>query len=295
LYCGTIEGDSGQLTELVSEADVVVHVASSSKPPLAAQDPLGDVERTLKPALEVLKIVSSFPRKRLFVASSGGTVYGNPEAIPTPEDHPLRPETPYAITHAAVEQYVTFYQRAYGIRAIRVRFSNVFGPGAVGVGHQGVIGTWLRNVALGEPLVVSTNLAIKRDFVHVTDAVSAVRFLIEGFPSHDVYNVGGGASLSLGEVLRAVAAVTGAEPELQGSEDGTQHATRHIPITLLDASRIEREAGWRPQVPFLEGVHETWEWTRGAATKHQPLNDFSRRQDGVLDRETSTVQPQLPE
>lgn len=271
IYEGEIDRTSELLPELIASADIVVHLASSSKPPVAAQDPIRDVRQMIEPALVVLEHLRPHPRTRLFLASSGGTVYGNPERIPTPEDHPLRPATPYAISHAAVEQYAAFYARTSGFRAVCIRLSNVFGPGELGHGGQGVVGTWLGRFAVREPLIISTDLEVKRDFLHVTDAAAALALLIEQRPRRDVYNVGGGRSISLREVAEAVAVVTGFEPELSRASDRAAHATGDIPITLLDTSRIAGELGWAPTVSFLDGVRCTWEWIQAhsSAAPHQ--------------------------
>jgi UDP-glucose 4-epimerase len=262
---GDVEIDSRVLADLVAGADEVVYLASSSKPPTAAANPLLDVEQTIKPALAVFQHLASHPDKRLFIASSGGTVYGNPETVPTPERHPLRPATPYAISLAALEHYAEFYARTFGFRAVRLRFSNVFGPGESGRAGQGVVGTWLLHVARDEPVEISTDLELKRDFLFVGDAVCALADLVDGSPRRDVYNVGGGVSISLGEVLQAVRVVTGRDPEVVVRQQGV-HPTCHIPMTLLDTSRIVSDTSWTPEVPFVEGVRRTWEWIRRQKT-----------------------------
>jgi UDP-glucose 4-epimerase len=259
---GEVARSNALLAELIGASDVVVHSASSSKPPVAADDPLSDLRSTVEPALAVMSLAASYHGKRVFFASSGGTVYGNPDALPTPEDHPLRPATPYAISHVAVEQYAAFYASTRGLTTVRLRFSNVFGPGELGHGRQGIVGHWLRRSAAGLPLLVSTGLDVKRDFLYVTDAVAALALLVERSPRHGVYNVGGGATISLSEVARAVATVTGMKSEFISDPDAAVHATSNIPMTFLDSSRIAGETGWQPAVSFVDGVRRTWDWVR---------------------------------
>jgi UDP-glucose 4-epimerase len=268
IHTGSIEHDRTALAGLVERAEVVVHAASSSKPPSAAVDPIGDIQHALVPSLRVLEMVARLGRQRLVLCSSGGTIYGNPSVVPTPETHPLRPATPYAITHAALEHYADFYERERGLEVIRARFSNIFGPGEMGRGNQGVIGTWLHEIASGEAPVVVSDLEIRRDFLYVDDAASAVGALIDVRPVPGAYNVGSGVSISLAEVLGTIAEATGvrAAPIVRAT---SRHATGYIAVTQLDTRKIQESTGWTARTSFADGVRQTWAWIqyRGLADR----------------------------
>jgi UDP-glucose 4-epimerase len=257
---GIVEREAGLLDELVEGTDCVIHLASSSRPPIARADPLADLESTVVPALAVMeRVARAGGATRLFLASSGGTIYGNPEVLPTPEDHLLRPTTPYAITSVMLEHYGHFYALTQGLPLTIMRFANVYGPGQTGAGGQGVIGTWLRQLASGEAPVVLADLRIQRDFLYVDDAARAVAALVEATAT-GTYNIGSGATVALHEVVDAIQSVTGHSLDLAGGTLGGRHATADILATQLDTTAIRATTGWEPHVDLPDGIRRTWEW-----------------------------------
>lgn len=74
-----------------------------------------------------MESVKNFPIKKIVLASSGGTVYGEPEYLPIDEDHPLKPLSPYGITKVSLENYLYFYKKKYGIDYVVCRYSNPYG------------------------------------------------------------------------------------------------------------------------------------------------------------------------
>lgn len=265
VHVGVVERDAGLLAELIEGADCVVHLASSSRPPIARGDPIADLEQTVVPALAVMeRLAHTGGSRRLFFASSGGTIYGNPEVLPTPEDHPLRPTTPYAITSVALEHYAHFYARAHGLEVTTMRFSNVYGPGQIGVGRQGVIGTWLRQLVNGEAPLVFADLDLRRDFVYVDDAAAAAVALIDRAPA-GTFNIGSGTATSLGDVLEAIEDATGRKLRPATGPISARHATADIVATQLDTTAIRRATGWSPAVGLVEGIQRTWEWMQAEA------------------------------
>jgi UDP-glucose 4-epimerase len=213
------------------------------------------------PALTVMQLVSEHgSSKQVVMCSSGGTVYGNPRELPTPESHPFQPTTPYAITHVALEHYLDYFRRSHDVEAVTLRFANVYGPGEFGRGGQGVIGTWLRQVAIGDRPVVVGGLAVSRDFVYIEDAARAVSAAIERGQSGRAYNVGSNTTTSLLDVLDVLRAVTCVEIEPTPGMSTLDHGGNAIPTTLLDSTLIADHTGWSASVPLAEGVERAWRW-----------------------------------
>lgn len=261
VHIGRIESETELLEELVDAADCVVHLASSSRPPLAARAPVVDVEQTITPALIVMQLVARCAgSKMLLSCSSGGTVYGIPNRFPTPETHPLQPTTPYAITHVALEHYLDYYRRAHGLECITMRFANVYGPGELGRGGQGVIGTWLRQIAIGERPVLLESTSVSRDFIFISDAASAVTALIDNGRPGTAYNVGSNTTTSLLDLLEVVRSVTAATIEPAPGSPASDYSASLIPMTHLDTTLIREHAGWEPTVGLEDGIARTWTW-----------------------------------
>lgn len=253
-------GTGGALAERVRDADAVLCLAGSSTPSVAAADPDGALLGSLAPVLAVLETAHDAGVSRIVIASSGGTIYGDGATTPTPEDHPLRPSSLHGVNYVAVEGFADFYRREEGMDVTVLRFSNVFGPGAEPRRGQGVIAAWLRALALGRQPVLIGPDTVRRDFVYVTDAAEATLAALTAAP--DTYNVGGGGSVALGDLLLRIGETTGREIEV----DRRPGRGVDLPVTHLDISRIRAATGWEPRVSLAEGLSATWNWETGTAT-----------------------------
>ena len=112
-------------------------------------------------------------RRLLYVASS--TCYGVPDSYPTPEDAPIRPQFPYALTKHMGEELVLHWGRTYDLPVIVLRFFNVYGPRARTSGTYGaVFGVFLAQMLAGKPLTIVGDGTQTRDFTFVSDVVDAM-------------------------------------------------------------------------------------------------------------------------
>jgi UDP-glucose-4-epimerase GalE len=209
---------------------------------------------------------------RLFVFSSTCAVYGQPAELPLREAHATFPLSPYGQTKLAVEQALPHFERAYGVRSVRLRYFNAAGAdseGALGEDHAPevhVIPRALEAARNGTPFRIfgddypTPDGTCVRDYVHVEDLADAhVRALVhlEGGGASATYNVGTGRPASVREVLAAVERVTG-RPVLRH----TAPRRPGDPAALYaSGARIRDELGWVPQRPSLETiVADAWRW-----------------------------------
>lgn len=244
------------LSEAIAGVDEVLCLAGSSTPAIAAADPAGALAGSVLPTLDALIAAGEADVRRVVVASSGGTVYGAWAPLPTPEDAPLEPSSLHGVNSLAVEAFVDFFRRERGIEATTLRFSNVYGPGAEPRRGQGVIAAWCRALALGRPITIIGSEAARRDFAFVGDAARAVELALDA-PA-GVYNVGGGGSVSIAELIDHLREGTGTSPEIErlpGREVD-------VPNTELDISRFRAATGWAPETGLTEGIAATWRWER---------------------------------
>lgn len=105
--------------------DIIIYLAATSNVATSIEDVFGDINSSLF-FLISWKVLKIFVLK-IILASSGGTVYGEPEYLPIDEKHPLRPLSPYGITKVSLENYLYFYKRKYGIDYVVCRYSNPYG------------------------------------------------------------------------------------------------------------------------------------------------------------------------
>jgi UDP-glucose 4-epimerase len=259
-----VEGEialSTALEDEVGAAGVVFYTAGSSTPSASALDPVGSLTGSVVPAVAALELVRRAGKGRAVFASSGGTIYGCPTELPTPEQAALEPISLHGLHALSMERYVRFFAERHSLDAVILRFSNVYGPGQLARRSQGVIAAWLRAVAAGEPVVLFGDGSVRRDFVYVDDAVSATMLLAANPAAAGAYNVGAGRAFSLKEVLGVVEDVVHASFAVEAREG----REIDVPVIELDYSRIQDLTGWAPTTELRDGVAASWEWLRKRA------------------------------
>ena len=255
------------------EVTAVMHFAALLAVGDSVLDPAGYYRTNVGGTLSLLDAMGSESVKQ-FVFSSTGAVYGEPMETPIPEGHPTEPINPYGETKLAIERAIPHYERAYGLRAIRLRYFNAAGAdpdGDLGEDHdpeihliplaiKAVVGGPCLKV-FGEDYATADGTCL-RDFVHVSDLAQAhIRALkaLEAGVQPAVYNVSNGRPYSVRDVIAAVERVTG--QRVPWSPVGRR---RGDPAVLFASSdKIKRELGWRPGCPDLDSIVETaWRWHR---------------------------------
>ena len=206
------------------------------------------------------------------VFSSTAAVYGTPETVPITEDSPTRPENPYGASKLLSEQSFPWYEGAYGLRSISLRYFNAAGgglDGSMGPAHEPAthLVTNALRAALGrKPFTLfgtdypTPDGSCIRDYIHVLDIagahVVALEYLRRG-GSSAAYNVGTGHGFSNLEVIEAARRISGVDfPVAEGPRRAGDPAR-----LVADASRLRQELGWSPQHSELETImRSAWLW-----------------------------------
>jgi UDP-glucose 4-epimerase len=237
-----------------TDAEVVFHLAAQADVGASVQRPAFDAAVNVVGTVNALEAARAAGTAVVF-ASTGGAIYGDVDA-PAPEDAALRPVSPYGTAKLAGEAYVDAWRRIHGLRAVSLRFANVYGPRQSSSLEGGVIAIFLEHMARGEETVVFGDGEQTRDFVHAADVVRALVAASER--DGGVFNVGTGVETSINrlhELCRAVVG-RGAPPRHDAARAGDARRS------VLDVSRAERELGWRPEVGLEDGLHSTREAVR---------------------------------
>jgi UDP-glucose 4-epimerase len=255
--------ESMDLIEALVDVEVVYHLVSATFPGTAALDPQADVRDNIVPTLDLLDAMGKFGVSRLLYLSSGGTVYGIPETVPTPESHPLRPMNSYGIVKTTIEHYIGLYSRTRGIRPVIIRPSNPYGPRQGHVGVQGVITTFLNRVARNEPIEVWGDGSVVRDYLYVEDLA---RLCVVAADSGKVgiYNGGSGVGSSILEIIEHIEQATGRvlNPVFKPARPVD------VPRSVLDMSLAMNEFEWRWTTELQNGIRQSWEWMSGVARQN---------------------------
>lgn len=249
-------GDTSLMEELLSDCSHVVHAASTSTPGSHLSDPAADGRENLLPLLSLLQQLSHHDTKPLVYLSSGGSIYGNPQALPVAETHPLNPLSYHAAGKAAAEKYLGVYaQQGHPVTILRP--SNVYGPGQLPRPGFGVIPTLLDHALQGTPVTIWGDGENIRDYLYIDDTVDAIAAVLDQ-PRSGTFNLGSGSGTSLNTLCKLVEGVTG-KPLERLRQSPRSVDVREI---VLDTRRFRDAFGCSPAVGIEQGIRNTWDWLR---------------------------------
>lgn len=244
------------LCRAVMGMDVVVHLVSTTLPKSSNDDAAYDIETNVIGTIRLLNLVKQTGVRKIIFASSGGTVYGVPQFQPIAETHPTVPICSHGIAKVTIEKYLHLYHYLYGLDYTVLRFANPYGGRQDPMSGQGAVTAFLWQMLKGEPISIWGDGTVARDYFYISDLVSAVLAAIERDPPSKIYNIAGGVSHTLNELINIMQAITGRMPIIQY----LPARKLDVPINVLDISRARKELLWQPQVPLEEGLARTWDW-----------------------------------
>lgn len=268
--------DEGALKDLFSENefDAVIHFASESLVGESVKNPDKYFRRNVSGGITLLSTMSKAGVRKM-VFSSSASVYGDPDSVPIPEDAPLRPMSPYGEGKLFIEKALGWYDRAYGLKSMSLRYFNAAGAdpsGNMGEDHDPethLIPLAMKAALLNTPFSVfgddypTPDGTCIRDYVHVTDLaeahVLALCALSEGKETSAV-NIGTGQGFSVMEIIRAIEEASGQKvPYTVGPRRPGDPAS-----LVAEAIKAKEILGWVPVHSSLREIVETaWRWHSG--------------------------------
>ena len=231
----------------------LVHLAAQVDARRSLDDPVFDAQVNILDTIRLFAAAAKAGVERIVFASSAA-VYGNPEGIPTPENSPLHPLSPYGVGKLAGEGYLSFFARRHGIAGVALRFANVYGPRQESVGEAGVVAVLCERLLAGQPATIHGDGRQTRDFVYVEDVARACELALYGPPG--VYNVATGTETDVRTLFARLAAVLrpGTLPVHGPPVAGEPRRS------ALDPSRAETTLGFRFAQELEAGLARTAEW-----------------------------------
>lgn len=252
-----IVGSAADAAVVERALDGVGHVIFSAGgllPAASEEDPERDEELTLGPVRTVLEQLRERPGIGLTYLSSGGTVYGEPEKIPVPEDAPTAPLGAYGRLHLRCEGEVLAASREHGLEARILRCATVYGEHQHPNRGQGAVVTFLHRIENGEPIDLYGGGATIRDYVYAGDVARAAIALI-GRDGPAVVNVGSGSGTSLIDLLGMVERQVGSEAQVRQHEERGFEVHQIVLDTTLLHQTVELEITDLPT-----GIARTHRW-----------------------------------
>lgn len=200
-----------------------------------------------------------------FLHVSTDEVYGSleKEAPAFTEQHRYEPNSPYSASKAASDHLVRAYHHTYGLPVLTTNCSNNYGPYHF---PEKLIPLIIHNALAGKPLPIYGDGQQIRDWLYVKDHCSAIRRVLEAGRLGETYNVGGWNEKPNLEVVHTLCAML---DELSPRADGASYASQitfvadrpgHDRRYAIDASKLERELGWKPAETFETGIRKTVRW-----------------------------------
>lgn len=192
---------------------------------------------------------------RRFVYSSSSSVYGDvTEAVD--EDAPTRPRSPYGATKLAAEHLCGVYAREFGVPCVSLRYFTVFGPGQR---PDMAFHRMVESALSGETFPLFGDGSARRDFTFVDDVVEAnIRGAVVDVPPGAVYNIGGGDSRTISQVLDDLGRIIGKPVPV--AREGRQAGDVRITAAITDRARDE--LGWTPVVEWETALSRQVDWHR---------------------------------
>ncbi len=258
--------DAAVAGPLVRDAGIVVHFAAEThvdRSILAAGE---FIQTDVFGTFVLLEAAREAPNLRRFVQISTDEVYGSvPEGLSRETDE-LRPRNPYSASKAGADRLAYSYHATHGVPVVITRASNNYGPNQF---PEKVIPLFITNAIDERPLPLYGDGLNVRDWLHVEDHCRALDLLIAEGRDGEVYNVGGGNEVPNIELTRRILQLTG-RPEslLARVADRLGHDRRYA----LDTTKL-RGLGWRPQVPFADGLAATVAWYRDNPWWWRPIKE----------------------
>lgn len=250
-----------------NKPEVIFHLAAQVDVRKSVADPIHDAMINVIGTINLLQAASEAGTRKVVFTSSGGCIYGEPDAsrLPVTEDQvylpEAMPESPYGVSKKVVLDYLRYFETVKGLDYTALALANVYGPRqepASEVGLEGqVVAIFCRKMLGGRPCTIYGDGTQTRDFVFVDDVVSAF-VAARDRGSKELINIGSGDELSVKELYGRLAELTGTrfDPIYAGARPG------ELQRIVVDPSKAGQILGWSPTVPLEEGLKHTVAWFR---------------------------------
>jgi len=256
--------NSEEINKFAKDKDVIINFAAETHVDRSIANPKPFIETNVLGTYSLLEAARK--NDKLFIHVSTDEIYGDAEGEKSfTENDILQPSNPYSATKASADHLVASYHRTYGLKCITTRCTNNFGP--FQFPEKLIPKTIIR---------ASKNLKIPlydggyqiRSWIYVIDHVEAIESLISKGKNGQVYNITAWNEISNKEVVESVLNLLGKTTNLiEKVGDRPGHDKRYS----IDASKIEKETGWKPRYKFRQALEETVQWYQNNPQWWKPL------------------------
>lgn len=271
----TLAGDITD-TEFVNTAsakvDVIVNLAALIAIPYSYSAPRSYVNTNVIGTLNICEAARNSGARLVQISTS--EVYGTPDFVPITEDHPLKPQSPYAATKVASDQLALSYFRSFDLPVTVLRPFNTYGPRQ---SMRAVIPTVLGQMVQRKPQIDIGDLSPKRDFTFVDDTANAIVKTAESSDlSGEVIQLGTGSAISIGDLIQLCAKITSYEIEVDVDVERIRPPKSEVQILLSDPAKAKRVLNWEAKTGLEAGLKKTLNWMQEHPDKVQDSTKYWR-------------------
>jgi len=231
--------------------DIVIHLVCTLVPCDGTDGLYEDIVNNLAPTVRLLENIVAVGNIRLLFLSSGGTIYGEGNAISSRESDPQHPFCKYALIKTMTEKTIELYRNQKGLDATILRLSNPYGFIRNSARTQGLIPIAVDRFLKNEKLKVWGDGRNIRDYIYIDDAIAGILAVIGYKGNAREFNIGSGIGLSINEVIQLISKRLGLK------KNPVEYTTARIcdlESNVLDISKITRCTGWRPYTDIDTGI-----------------------------------------
>lgn len=246
--------DSAAVSRALDGVDAVVHLAADTRVMDSIADPTHNFETNVVGTFKLLEAMRGAGVGRIVNASTGGAILGE---VPPPAHEEIAPKpiSPYGASKLAVEGYLSAYAGAYGMSAVSLRFSNIYGPRSY---HKGsVVAHFFKRLLKGEELTIYGDGTQVRDYLYAGDLVEGIRQALDR-PVSGVFQLGTGCPTSLNELVALIDDIVG--PEWPVRVNYAPFREGEIHTNWSDITKACAELEFEPQTSLEDGLKATWNW-----------------------------------
>ena len=260
IYPGDIRDPNG-VNKAVAGMDVVFHLAALIGIPFSYHSPDLYIDTNVKGTLNILQACRDRDVKRVLVTSTS-EVYGTARYAPINEEHHLQGQSPYSASKIAADKIAESFHLSFGLPVITARPFNTYGPRQ---SARAVIPTIISQILAGNTRIKLGSLHPTRDLNYVEDTCRGFHALATCDEAvGKTVNIGSGSEISVGDLAEMIIGLTGADIEIETTDERTRPKESEVERLLCDNRLIKDLTGWEPTVSLEEGLRRTIEWFRSA-------------------------------
>ena len=260
VFAGDIRDPHG-VKKSMEGCETVFHLAALIAIPYSYHSPDSYVDTNVKGTLNVIQAAKELGVSKV-IHTSTSEVYGTARYVPIDEKHPLQGQSPYSATKIGADQLAMSFYHSFETPVVTIRPFNTYGPRQ---SARAVIPAVIIQIAAGKRKIAVGSVHPTRDFNFIDDCVSGFAAVLESDNViGKVINIGGSNEVSIGDTIKLIAEVMGAEIEVEADESRIRPEKSEVERLCADGSRAKELLDWEPKYGGIEGFKKglkiTVEW-----------------------------------